>query len=266
MPDYTGTHLKIHYVEQGEGPPVVFIHGLVMDHTMYVAQFEDLPDSYRCIALDLRGHGRSECPPGPWSMQDSVNDVVEFIRGVDAAPCHLVGMSWGGYIASRIALQEPELVRSLVMIDSSLDADSDDMAALERGFMETVEKDGLTDEVIESSLPLLYGERFRTSEADAIAVHFDRLRSMKREGVVEGLRAIVERDSLLSRAGDIKVPVLVIHGEEDLAIPIAQAEKMAEVIGNAELVRVPGAGHSTPLEAPDVVNEALASFLAAVRG
>lgn len=261
MPDVKANGLKIHFVEEGSGDAVVFVHGLVMDHTMYAAQFEDLPDSYRCIALDLRGHGRSECPPGPWSMQDSVDDVVEFIRAVGSAPCHLIGMSWGGMIASRLALQYPDLVRSLVLIDTTVDKESEDWAAVLRGYLEAVDADGLTDDIIESSLSLLYGETFRTNQKDAIDAHFDRVRSMRPAAVVEGLRAIVERDSLLDRGGEIGVPVLVIHGEEDLASSIAEAEKTVAAIKGARLVRLPGIGHTSPLEAPDEVNAALAEFL-----
>lgn len=264
MPDFKGRGFKIHYVEEGEGPAVVFVHGLVMDHTMYAAQFEELPDSYRCIALDLRGHGRSDCPPGPWSMQDSVDDVVELIRAVGAAPCHLVGMSWGGMIAPRVALQCPDLVRSLVLIDTSVDRESEDWVAVLRGYLEAVDAEGLTDDIIESSLSLLYGETFRVNEKDAIAAHFDRVRSMDPAAVVEGLRAIVERDSLLDRAVEIRVPVLVIHGEEDMASSIAEAEKTVAAIKGARLVRLPGVGHTSPLEAPDEVNAALAEFLGGV--
>ena len=102
MPHVQRTRFKIHYVEEGKGPAVVFAHGFCMDHTMYVSQFEELPDTYRCLAWDMRGHGRSECPPGPWTMQDIVVDLISFIEDTNAAPCHLVGMSLGGMIALRV--------------------------------------------------------------------------------------------------------------------------------------------------------------------
>jgi pimeloyl-ACP methyl ester carboxylesterase len=260
--DFKGRGFKIHYVEQGDGPAIVFVHGPVMDHTMYEAQFEDLPDRYRCIALDLRGHGHSEAPKGPWSMQDSVDDVIAFIEGVGASPCHLVGMSWGGMIAVRIAVQRQELLRSVVLVDTSAAAESAELGELERWYMNEVTEKGLTDEVIETSLPLLYGERYRTEDAAGVAVHYDRLRAMKPEGVVEGLRAIIERDSVLDRLGDIHIPALVIHGADDASIPVSEAEAIAKGIPGAELLVIPGAGHSTPLEAPDVVNAALGAFFA----
>ncbi|MGH7860538.1 MAG: alpha/beta fold hydrolase [Candidatus Binatia bacterium] len=260
MPDVKANGLKIHYVEEGSGEAVVFVHGLVMDHTMYAAQFEDLPDQFRCIALDLRGHGRTECPPGPWSMQDSVDDVIAFIEAVDAAPCHFVGMSWGGMIGARVAVQRPELLRSLVLIDTSIDADGPEQLELERGFREWIEQAGLTDEVVAAAMPVLFGERYRADET-AMAAYADRVTSMKPEAVVEGLRAVMERGSVTDRVGTLAIPVLVIHGEADAAQPVSEADKTAGLIPGARLVRLPGVGHTAPLEAPDEVNAALADFL-----
>jgi len=264
MADVKVRGFKIHYVEQGAGDPVVFAHGYDMDHTMFAPQFEDLPDRYRCIAWDMRGHGRSECPPGPWSMQDLVDDLIAFIESVDAAPCHLVGMSVGGMMAPRVALQRPELVRSLVLIDTSADAEDPERAVLYTGFQDAIATQGVTDEILEAGLPILFGERYRNTEQQAMEFHVDRVKAMKTEAAVEGLRSFIGRDSVLDRLGEIRVPVLVIHGEEDIAQPMVEAEKIVERVPGAELVRIPGAGHSTPLEAPDAVNEALSSFLARV--
>jgi len=264
MAHFDGRGFKIQYVEQGEGRPVVFAHGFVMDHTMYAPQFEDLPDDYRCIAWDMRGHGQSECPPGPWSMQDTVVDLVRFIEETNAAPCHLVGMSWGGMQAIRVALQREDLVRSLVLIDTDADAETPANVEAYQGFAAIIEQQGLTDELLEGTLPMFYAEKYLTSEPDGVAVHRRRAKDMRPEALVEGLRALTTRTSETDRLGQIRVPTLLIHGEKDAAIPIAKAEEMAHGIPNARLVRVPDAGHTTPLEAPDVVNREMAGFLAEV--
>ena len=264
MPDFKGRGFKIHYVEQGEGPAVVFVHGLVLDHTMFEAQFEDLPERYRCIALDLRGHGRSDSPDGPWSMQDSVDDVIAFVDGVNAAPCHLVGMSWGGMIALRIGVQRPELVRSLVLIDTAAGATRGDQRQQQDWFMDKLLEDGLSDEIIAASVPVMFGERYQADQADGVAVYMDRLRTMDPNGAIEGMRAVMERDSVLDRLPDIRVPTLVIHGEQDASTPMSEAEAIAGGIPGAELIRIPDAGHATPLEAPDAINIALAEFFARV--
>jgi pimeloyl-ACP methyl ester carboxylesterase len=106
----------------------------------------------------------------------------------------------------------------------------------------------------------MFGERYVNEHEDGVAVYYDRLRTMDVNGAIEALNAIIERDSVLARLGEIRVPTLVIHGESDAAIPMSEAEAIATGVTGAELVRIPDAGHSTPLEAPDAVNVALAEF------
>lgn len=264
MPEFRGRGFKIHYVEQGSGPAVVFAHGYVMDHTMFAAQFEELPERYRCVAWDMRGHGRSDCPPGPWSLRDIVVDLVQFIEDVDAAPCHLVGMSIGGMAAVRVALQREDLVRSLTLIDASADREDDFKVEQYKAFQQVIAEHGVQDDLVTATLPLFYGDKYRTAEAEALAIHVQRVKEMPRTALVEGIRALVGRDSVVDRLAEIRVPTLVVHGEEDLGVGIEQAETVARAVPGAVLVRIPEAGHTTPVEAPDAVNRALADFLATV--
>jgi pimeloyl-ACP methyl ester carboxylesterase len=266
MPTYSGRGFKIHYVEEGKGPTVVFAHGFAMDHTMYLAQFEELPDAYRCLAWDMRGHKGSECPPGPWTMQDLVVDLIAFIEDTNAAPCHLVGMSIGGMIGVRLAIQREDLVRSLVLIDTTADSEPPEVAEVYRGFRETIaSNDGMPEELARGTLGIFYGQAFMQAHPEALEIHVDRELKMPTTALVEGIDVIVDRDSVVDRLGEIRVPTLVIHGEVDQAIPMEKAEQLAEGIPGAELIRVPDAGHSTPLESPDVVNQALAGFFARVK-
>jgi pimeloyl-ACP methyl ester carboxylesterase len=256
---------KTHYVEEGHGPSVVFAHGFLFDHAMFAAQFEELPEKYRCIARDMRGHGRSECPDGPWSMQDMVVDLIRFIEDVDAAPCHMVGMSIGGMIAVRVALQREDLVRSLVMIDSTAGAEDPGAAEAYAAYQARADReDGIDEDFARETMGFFFSQTFMEQHPDVIDIQVGRATSAPTIAVVEGLRALIHRDSVVDRLNEIRVPALAIHGEADLTIPISNAEEFAAGVG-AELVRVPGAGHTTPLEAPDVVNEALTRFLAGVK-
>lgn len=265
MPEYTGRGFKIHYVEQGNGPAVVFAHGFLMDHTMFAPQFEDLPEHYRCIAWDMRGHGFSDCPPGPWSMQDTVVDMIHLIGDLNADPCHFVGMSWGGMIGVRIALQREDLLRSLVLIDTSADAEDPERVPLYESFRQQIAEEGLGDELVDATLPVFYGERFIADDPAGVGAHRVRAKEMPREALTNGLDALTTRSSVVDRLAEVRVPTLVVHGREDAAIPVAKAEETATGIPGAELLVVPGAGHTTPLEAPDEVNRVLADFLDRVR-
>lgn len=266
MPHFDGRGFKIHYVEEGRGPSVVFAHGFLFDHTMFAAQFEELPDRYRCLAWDMRGHGRSECPPGPWSMQDLVVDLIAFIEGTNAAPCHLVGFSIGGMIAVRLALQREDLVRSLVLIDSTADAEDPGVAEVYAGYRAQIEReDGIGDEIAEISIPIFFSQSYIDAQPEAIEIQKDREKTAPAVGAAEGLRALINRDSVVDRLPEIRIPALAVHGELDAAVPVARAEQFVGGVAGSELVRVPHAGHVTPMEAPDVVNEALSGFLAGVK-
>jgi pimeloyl-ACP methyl ester carboxylesterase len=266
MAHFSGRGFRIHFVEQGDGPAVVFAHGFVMDHTMYAAQFEELPSTYRCIAWDMRGHGRSECPPPPWSMQDLVVDLIAFIEDAKAAPCHLVGMSIGGMIALRVAIQREDLLRSLVLIDTSAEVEDPETLARYREFRSAMEaEDGIPEQLGRDTIGLFYAPSFMEREPEAVEIHIDRETKLPATAAVEGMRVLIDRDTVVDRLGEIRVPTLVIHGELDAAILMERAEQMAAGIPGAELIRVPDAGHTTPLEAPDVVNQALAGFFSRVK-
>ncbi len=265
MPHYDGRGFKIHYVEEGDGPAIVFAHGFLFDHTMFAAQFEDLPDRYRCIAWDLRGHGRSDLPDAPWSLQDMVADLIKFIEDTNAAPCHLVGMSLGGMTAVRVALQRQDLLRSLVMIDSTADAEDPGVAEAYSAYQARAHReDGVSEEFARETMPIFFTQTFIDENPDVIDIQVDREMNTPTITVVEGLRALIQRDSVVDQLPLIRMPALAIHGELDAAVPIARAEEFVSGVAGAELVRVLDAGHTTPIETPDVVNEALAGFFASV--
>jgi pimeloyl-ACP methyl ester carboxylesterase len=266
MPHFDGRKFKMHFVEEGKGPAVVFVHEMGFDHTMYAAQFEDLPERYRCVAVDLRGHGRSELVPPPWTMQEVVTDLIAFLEGTNTRPAHLVGTSWGGMLALRTAIQREDLVRSLVLIGTSPEAEDPEWVQLYRGYERDVEaKDGVSEELARQTVPIFYGEPFVAAQPEAIEIHVDRLNKMPAAAIVESLRMVNDRESLVPRLGEVRVPTLVIHGELDSAVGIAHAETLAAGIAGADLVRVPDCGHIPSMEAPDIVNEAIAGFLLRAR-
>jgi pimeloyl-ACP methyl ester carboxylesterase len=265
MAHFDGRRFRLHYVEQGKGPSIVFVHELGMDHTMFAAQFEDLPEHYRCLAFDMRGHGRSDDPPPPWTMQDVVVDLIAFIEGTNAAPCHLVGSSWGGMVALRAAIQREDLIRSLVLIATTPEEEDPEWVELYRGYeAAVVENDGVTEELARLTLPVFFGEPFMQREPGFIDVHVERITKMSGNAIAEGLRMVNNRGSMVDRLGEVRVPTLVIHGELDAALGLSRAEALTNGIQGAELVRVQDAGHVPAVEAPDVVNEALAGFFSRV--
>jgi pimeloyl-ACP methyl ester carboxylesterase len=149
-------------------------------------------------------------------------------------------------------------VKSLVLLGVTLDNQD---AVASQGFRQAIESQGVSDELITGGIPYVFGERYRTEHAEGVEAYTDRFLSTNPNGLIETLRATEERESLIGRLGEIHVPVLVIQGEDDASVAMSEAEKIVAGVGTGKLVRIPGAGHHTPLEAPDEVNAALTDFL-----
>src|SRR5580693_1022702 len=118
MPTARVNGIEVYYEQAGEGPPVLLLHGLGSSTRDWEYQTPELARAYRVIAVDVRGHGRSSRPPGPYSVSQFAEDAVALLRSLDAAPAHVIGLSMGGMIAFQMAVDHPEAVRSLAIINS----------------------------------------------------------------------------------------------------------------------------------------------------
>ncbi len=256
-----GTELA--YVERGRGlETVVFSHSFLVDHRHFEAQIEALSDRYRIIAFDHREHGQSALTGGDYSMDDLVADAAALIEGLDAAPCHFVGLSTGGFVGLRLALRSAHLLRSLVLMDTSAEREP----ALKRIKYEAMFQAlrvfgfGPLMGIVMSLMfsPVSLGDPARRDE---MVLWRERMRANDPRAIIRFGRAIFERDDLMRDLHRILTPTLVIVGEDDRPQPPARARRIADGIPGAELVIIPDAGHLSTLDAPQAVNDALTRFL-----
>jgi pimeloyl-ACP methyl ester carboxylesterase len=123
MPTVNCNGVQLFYTDTENGQDtVVFSHSYLLDHSHFNPQIDVLKEHYRCIAFDHRGHGQSGKPSSGYEMENLYQDAVSFIEEMGCAPCHFVGLSTGGFIGLRIGIRRPELVKSLIMMDTSADA------------------------------------------------------------------------------------------------------------------------------------------------
>lgn len=262
MPETTLGGWKLFYDEQGSGPPILLIHGLLMDHTMFAPQVEALKDSYCVITPDLRGHGESEKRAEDHTQWDLTSDQLALCDqlGIDRAV--FGGVSQGGFQSLRAALKHPDRVAALILIDTQAGAEDSVKAPMYEAFAEVVKADGWNDEILSTATVSLFG----SSASDQLKRHWmDKWLAQPTYAAPETLRAVTRRDDITARLGEISAPALVIHGEEDVAIEMEKAEALADGLSNLiEFVKIPNAGHSSTLEQPELVNEAIERFLAKV--
>lgn len=242
------------YREAGEGPLAVFIHGFPLDHSLWLDQLKGLAHVRRCVALDLRGSGKSDPTVDPvLTMEMLADDVAGLIEALGEESADIVSLSMGGYVALALYELRPRMVRSLTLMDTRATADTpagrtgrDAMAArlLDQG------RAVIATEMIGALLG-----RAPSTRAQA------RLRSMV-EGTryetfiasLEGMKDRPDRSGLLPR---IQVPALVVSGDQDALIPVEDARVMAASIPGARTTIITDAGHLPPIEQPDQVNQAL---------
>ena len=250
---------RIYFEDTGGDKPVLaFSHGLLMDHTMFAPQIEAFRANWRCISWDERGHGLTGQIPelSPFTYWDSARDLANLLKhlGVDRAV--LAGMSQGGFLSLRCALLEPALVRALVLIDTQAGPEDPEQMMGNRALGEFWLQDGPSESLIGNAERVLLGEHWAGA-----AAWREKWWHFSPRHFLECLNTLGEREDLTHRLGEISVPALVVHGDADIAIPLAKAEALAAGL-RAELVVVPGAGHAANLTHPEPVNAAMARFLA----
>lgn len=257
MPFAEVNNQTIHYVDSGgDGPVILLSHGFSMGHEMWAPQVGPLTEAgWRVVTYDERGWGQTEYtePFTYWDLADDALALLDHL-GVDSAV--LGGMSQGGFLTVRAALTAPERVRAMVIVDSDATALNDEERAQFQGLFDAATADGLAGPVGDILAAVLFAPGFDATIWRA------KWNAKPVSAWMAAKECLFERDATDDRLGEITCPAIVFHGEVDAAIPLERGRAMADGFGGATtFVPVPGAGHSSNLENPAVVNPALLEFL-----
>ncbi|GAB2737454.1 alpha/beta hydrolase [Salinifilum aidingensis] len=248
-------------LDEGSGVPVLMLHGIGGAAEAFTAQMSGLPGR-RTLAWDAPGYGGSADLPGEPALDDYVGTAVAVLRGLGAVPAHVLGVSWGGVIATRMALTAPDLLRSLVLADSS------------RGSGRTAEARAAMANRVEELTRLgagafaeRRGPRLTARDADAgvaeqVLVQMSRVRLTGYRNAARAMAATDHSDQLAA----ITTPTLVVVGAEDVVTGVAESRALAGGVPGARFEVVPGAGHAANQERPDEFNAAVRRFLDDVDG
>jgi 3-oxoadipate enol-lactonase len=259
MPYATVNGVRLYYELEGDGQPVLLLHPIGLDLTCWDAQVPALVPCFRVLRVDLRGHGRSEVPPAPYTLAGMAHDVHELLQKLETGPAHVMGLSLGGMVAQVLALEHPADVRSLVLADTVSTLSPEARAAIvERG--EAARRGGMAA-VLDNTLARWFTPAFM--QAPVVARCRERLLADNVEGWAGAWQAISQVETQ-PRLAAVRVPALVITGEADLSSPPACAEAMAAAIPGAQLHILPGAPHMAPLEQPGAFTAGVLPFLRSV--
>ena len=268
MPTVRTNSIDTHYEDtSGDGHLAVLIHGHSVDLRMWAGQLPALREAgYRVICYDVRGHGRSDAPDGGYSWPVYADDLRCLLDALGIGSVHLVGFSMGGGIALQFALDQPDRARSLTLVDSAVPgfAYSEAFAATIAALVDAVRAEGWRSAAERLWLPHPLFDGLRRHPAVFAAVREMVMAFPARDYLVEP--AEPEGPEAVERLGELRAPVLVLVGAEDLEDFRLAAELVAANAPRARLGVVPGAGHLLPLERPAELNRRLLAFLAESAG
>lgn len=264
MPELYLRGLRFHYAEWGSGLPVVLVHGFPLSSEIWAEVAVRLADIFRVVAPDLRGHGGSEAPPGPYSMDDLAEDVVALADALGFERFVLGGHSMGGYVAFRVAARWPERLSGLVLVATRAEADTEDGRARRRKAIERIQVEGASA-FLADFLPNLVSDQTRRSRPEVMARLWEAARRVPDRALVACLQGMMDRPDSRQLLKQLSVPALVVAGEQDAVVPVESARAMAEALPRARLVVVAGAGHVPSVEEPEATASALREFLSALK-
>ena len=254
--------INISYFEAGldTGLPVIFIHGFPFNKSMWKTQLATLSVSHRCIAYDVRGHGNSDAGDGEFSVTQFADDLISFMDLLRIKKSIVVGLSMGGYIVLNAIRKHPNRIAGLILCDTQCAADTEEGRDKRKKTIAFIQKNGL-EVYAEESLKNLFAPASFQSKKEEVLFIQNAILKTRPESICFTLQALADRKETCSMLEQIKVPVLILVGQEDKITSPEVAEKMHSLISNSELQIIENAGHLSNLENPERFNEHVKLFL-----
>ncbi|WP_324004813.1 alpha/beta fold hydrolase [Aeromonas hydrophila] len=253
------------YLDEGQGPVLLFGHSYLWDSAMWAPQIEALKGQYRCIVPELWGHGDSDTlPEGACTLATLARDHLALLDALGIDEFVLVGLSIGGMWGVELARMAPTRLKGLVLMDSFVGLEPQITCERYLGMLAMIEQLGtIPAPIVEQVAPLFFADQ---PDADLMSGFKARLAAWPADKVAAMVavgRSFVTREDRIEWLEAIRVPALVMTGSQDKARPVLEGYLMAEVLG-CPFKEVPAAGHIASLENPAFVNEQLGAFLAAL--
>jgi len=251
---------KVSYFDEGQGTPIVFIHGFPFTKAMWAKQVETLKDKYRCIAYDVRGHGDTTGTLHEFSISQFADDLIDFMDVLKIDKVILCGLSMGGYIALHAARKAPDRFLALALCDTQCKADTEEARDKRMRTIAFIQQNGLSKYADESVKSLFAPASLETKKPEVDFIRNTILNSSA-DNICRTLIALANRKDTCSVLSSLKIPVLILVGTEDKVTPLAAAQFMHEQLPSSELQTIAAAGHISNLENPEEFMLQLESFL-----
>ena len=257
----TANGISINYQVEGpaSGPVVTLSHSLATNLSMWDPQARALASRYRVVRYDTRGHGGTDAPAGAYALEQLAEDARALLRALGIARTHFIGLSMGGFIGQLLALTHPEMLQSLVLCDTTSRVPPEARPMWDER-IRVAQTQGMEPHV-EPTIGRWFTAPFMEQHAEVVNPVRAIIRGTHPQGYIGCCHAIAALD-LTDRLGGIRIPTLVIVGEDDPATPVAASRTIHERIKGSELVILKSASHLSNLEQAEAFNRAVTTFLA----
>jgi pimeloyl-ACP methyl ester carboxylesterase len=252
----------LHYREEGEGFPVLLLHGLAEDGALWDTQMTFLRKDYRLIIPDLPGSGRSPLPGayGEPSIDELADAVKTLCDKAGVGQCILIGHSMGGYVALAFAQKYPDRLRALGLFHSTAYPDSEEKKASRRNTIDFIRKNG-SSAFIRQSIPNLFSENSREKHPALIKGLIDRYSGFRPEALIYYQEAMIARPDRTSVLRQFAGPVLFIIGGQDNAVSLDHSLRQCHIPALSQIYILENTGHMGMLEDASRSNRFLQSFI-----
>ncbi len=252
----TSDGARLYYEVQGEGEPMVLIHGYPLNSGLFRDNVAALSAEYQVITVDLRGYGRSETPSSEGSIATYASDVLAVMDAVSVDQAIIGGMSMGGPIVFEMYRQAPERFRGMILNDTIAAGAVPAEAGLWQGVGQQAETLGVSS-LVDFLMPDMLTADTRMNRPELVEYLGGLMEQASQEAAIAGANALETRPDSAATLAEITVPTLILTGVDDSLYPYEVAQSMNEAILNSELVLLPGAAHAAIIEAADEANAAI---------
>ena len=257
---------KISYISEGEGEVLVFIHSFLWNKEMWRPQIDFFKENFRCISIDLLGHGDSSnliVNQEHYSLEEISNDILEVLDSLGIKKYHYIGLSVGGMLMPYIA--EDSRAISMIIMDSYVGAEPSETQETYFQLLNNIKKLQFIPEPMAELISPMFFSPKTTQEKNKLYLNFhNHLLNLSKENINTIVAigfGIFGRKDALDRLEKIDIPTLYLAGELDIPRPIKESEKMRSLTKNSNFKIIEGAGHISNLENPESVNSIIQEFL-----
>ncbi len=251
---------NISYYDEGSGDAVILIHAFPLNARMWEPQIKELRDQFRIITVDLPGFGDSRPTPDLLTMELGADLINALLEHLNMEVATIGGLSMGGYVTMAFARKYPRKLGKMILADTRASADTDEARVKREEVAQQVLQEG-TIPFVENMLNVILGATTLKKKPEVVNLVKEIMLEANPKAIAAAQRGMALRSDSFDVLEELRIPTLIIVGEEDTVTPKSDAESMQNALKNAALFTIGKAGHLSNLEAPSQFNLALESFL-----